>query len=1076
MMSFSDVSYPAHIIERIRLLYKHREERLLPVPWSEDFSFHLNDIFTRLRILSKEKTRGTLTDDITNMTGIFKEHAECQKPRIVLIEGEPGMGKTTYCQKLAYDWATKQGEWDQSFPEIEVLLLLRCHDIESDIWEAIDGQILPEDIDEQAKKSFNKFIQENQSKVLLVLDGLDEADASKLRLYFRLVESKELPYCHIVLTSRHEAGKKFRRYSDTLWEIVGFTAQDAQSFIRKYFQNMEHLAKKLIERLWGDVSYDDSLVLSDDNSELTDGVWDDSSDDDSLVLLGDDADGERELKELTKNPLNTVLLCVLFEDCKGVLAKNRTQLYNEIVLCVLRRYEKKNGLQSVNEDLIGLYKKELSQLGRIALRSLRKRELYIEEHEFGCNSSLLIKFGFLSTQTSGVKRKPFMRCGFFHKSFQEFFAGFYLAFQILEGEITCDSVVADERYLDELNHVFLFMSGIVASQREESALSLVNSIAAHTNLQDHDKVNLYLQLALKCISECSAHRQNLQSRLVCTLGKHLRLKTLNMPYVKPAELFFDALTVNTSLNGLDLSENGVGETGAASLSQALTANSSLTSLDLSSNTIGEAGATFLSQALTANSSLTSLDLSRTGIGDSGATSLSQALTANSSLTSLNLSYNSIGKTGAASLFQALTANSSLTSLDLSRNRIGNIETASPFQVSTANSSLTSLGLNGNSIDDSGATSLSQALTTNSSLTSLDLRWNSTGDSWATYLSQALTKNSSLTSLNLSYNGIGDSGATFLSQTLKANSSLTSLNLRENSIGDSGVTSLSQALIANSSLTSLDLSWNGIDDSGATSLSQALTANSSLASLNLRENSIGDSGVTFLSQALAANSSLTSLDLSKNGVGETGAASFSQALTANSSLTSLNLGYNYIYETGATSLSQALTTNSSLTSLDLIWNGIGDSGATSLSQALTANSSLTSLNLRENSIGDSGATSLSQALTANSSLTSLNLSENSIGETGAASLSQALTANRSLTCLVLSRNIIGDSGATSLSQALTANTSLTSLNLSWNSIGETGATSLSQALTANSSLTSLDLSGNRISSFLNKFRKTVNVIL
>ena len=172
------------------------------------------------------------------------------------------------------------------------------------------------------------------------------------------------------------------------------------------------------------------------------------------------------------------MLCVLFEDYKGVLPKNRTQLYYEIVLCVLRRYEKKNGLSSFNEDLIVVYKKELSLLGRMALQSLLKGELHFEEHEFGGNFSLLIKFGLLSIQTSGVKKKPFMRCGFLHKSFQEFFAGFYLAFQILEGEVTCDSVVADERYLDELNHVFLFMSGIVASHCEESAVSLVTSIAA----------------------------------------------------------------------------------------------------------------------------------------------------------------------------------------------------------------------------------------------------------------------------------------------------------------------------------------------------------------------------------------------------------------------------------------------------------------------------------------------------------------------------------------------------------------------------------------------------------------------
>lgn len=104
-------------------------------------------MFTKLKILTKEKTLGELTSEVTNMTAIFKKHAKCQRPRRVLIEGDPGMGKSTYCQKLAYDWAIKQEESDSSFPEIEVLLLLKCSEIKSDIWEAIDDQILPAEID-----------------------------------------------------------------------------------------------------------------------------------------------------------------------------------------------------------------------------------------------------------------------------------------------------------------------------------------------------------------------------------------------------------------------------------------------------------------------------------------------------------------------------------------------------------------------------------------------------------------------------------------------------------------------------------------------------------------------------------------------------------------------------------------------------------------------------------------------------------------------------------------------------------------------------------------------------------------
>ena len=160
------------------------------------------------------------------------------------------MGKTTYCQKLAYDWANRQGEWDESFPEIELLLLLRCHDIESNIWEAIEEQILPEDIDKESEERFFKFIRENQSKVLLVLDGLDEADPSKLAMYLKLAQSREFSKCRIVLTSRHEVGMKFRRFCDTLWEIVGFTRDDAASFILKYFKNNQLLARKLLDQLF----------------------------------------------------------------------------------------------------------------------------------------------------------------------------------------------------------------------------------------------------------------------------------------------------------------------------------------------------------------------------------------------------------------------------------------------------------------------------------------------------------------------------------------------------------------------------------------------------------------------------------------------------------------------------------------------------------------------------------------------------------------------------------------------------------------------------------------------------------
>ena len=81
---------------------------ILPIPWCEEFSFQIDDIFTTLRIVEKEKTRGkSTTEEVSNITGIFTPHKCCKQPLIVLIEDEPGMGKTTYFQKLVFDWAIK---------------------------------------------------------------------------------------------------------------------------------------------------------------------------------------------------------------------------------------------------------------------------------------------------------------------------------------------------------------------------------------------------------------------------------------------------------------------------------------------------------------------------------------------------------------------------------------------------------------------------------------------------------------------------------------------------------------------------------------------------------------------------------------------------------------------------------------------------------------------------------------------------------------------------------------------------------------------------------------------------------
>ena len=1023
------------MIERIRQLYKIPEQRLLPVPWCNDTSFSLNEIFTELRIVGKDKTTGEMKDDITNMTGIYKTHEECKEPpRIVLIEGDPGTGKTTYCQKLAYDWATSREHWDESFPTIALLLLLRCHDIKSNLREAIYEQLLPDVNDEKCKENLFKFICDNQSRVLFVLDGLNEvADHGAIDMFINLAQSKELSKCLFVFTSRHEFGMKMRCYCDNLWEIVGFREEDAKHFIYNYFGNRKHLAD----------------TLSKEISSRSD------------------------LRQLITNPLNTALLCILCEDSITAFPESRSQLYIEIVKCILRRYEEKEGISSNNEDIIEVYREELRSLGRIALQSLLKGELYIEESKVKANNfESVSKLGFLSIQSRGSKGKPFFRYGFLHKSFQEFFAGFHLALNNPKEEDEAKIKITDQRFLCELHQVFLYICGVVAMQSEENAKRLLREITDAVNMlrANFKEVVGNMKLAFLLIEECGKCKKSLHSQLLHEFGVHLKLKACTSGMIPRLDFFLESLSSNTVLTDLDLhlsflrtkfSRAKIDNREIALLYQALSVNTTLTHLNLSNNKIGASGARSLSVALSGyTTKLTHLNLSNNKIDASGAKSLSEALSVNTALTHLNLDGNLLRDHGAARLSVALSFNTTLTHLNLHGNSIGDFGAAHLFQALSRNTTLTDLNLGSNEIGDSDADSLFQALLDNTTLTHLNLSNNKIDDSRAAFLFEVVSENTTLTDLNLSSNEIGVFDTSFFFRALSSNTTLTHLNLSGNIIGDSNADSLFWALSKNDTLTHLDLSDNYFVGFFKFMACESPLQNTTLTHLNLSNNKI-DAYELHVYFPLLHHGALIHWNLSNNKIDANGAVLLFQVLSDNATLTDLNLSSNEISASDAASLSEVLPFNTTLTHLNLSNNKIDASGDAFLFQVLSKNTSLTDLNLSGNGIGASDAASFYRALSVNTTLTHLNLSGDNIGDSDALSLFEALSKNTTLTYLNLSDNNIGDSGAASLSQALSANTLLTHLNLSKNRIGALGAASLCQVLSVNSSLTYLDLHFNKI---------------
>ena len=755
---FSAAFDPTEFIDSICQLYSTRERWIAPFPWLEKFRLSLDNNFTRLKVVRRKKERGTKTNETLTVNDIFKAHEECAHPRTVLIEGKPGIGKTTFCNKLAYDWATKKkGEENPSgsfTPNFPLLLLLKCREIGSYLYRegqlcprsrkeqleeifnsvllnAIDDQLLPQDVTKEDKDEFFKFIRHNQPGILLVLDGLDELPTNFLPAFKEVIQGRILQKCRIVATARQEVGMELRECCDSLLEIEGFTKDDAREFIVKYFKEDAHLAEKLLIKL-----------------EL-----------------------DKNLGELTESPLNSVLLCLLCEDFDGIFPESATQLYLEMIECVLRRYTKKKGLalpKAKGEDLTKVYETQLKQLGSIALKGLLQNNMSFVESEFENCAVELPEFGFLSVECGRSKLRPSLNYCFLHKTFQELFAAFYLCGQVLNNEICPENIITDTRYFRELHQVLLFTCGLLASQSQEKVKPLIASIADQVNNSD------LLFFALQCIGECrNDASSSLRVLLSRSLGKNLKMAELN------------------------LSDDFLGIIECSALAEVIKHNSSITVLQISCKELVTGDCNALAEAIRLNSTITLLDLSDNSLGTDDCTALAAAIKDNPAITQLNLLGNGLGTGDCTVMAEAIKDNSTITQLDLSDNQLGTGD----------------------------CSAMAEAITLNWTITRLNLSWNELGTGDCTVLAAAIKLNSTIKQLNLSGNGLGTGDCTPLAEAIKDNSTITQLDLSDNRLGTGDCTALAEAIGYHLTLTQLNLSGNGLNTDDYSPLAEAIAYNS-----------------------------------------------------------------------------------------------------------------------------------------------------------------------------------------------------------------------------------------------------------
>ena len=422
-------------MELLKKEYKRRSQ-LRPLLWDSTIQLPIEQVYTRLKIVSRGILAIQMEDDEVNVFDIFKV-PDIGEDVMTIVEGSPGIGKTTFCLKLAYDWAHGNIPAECSFPKFEFVLLLKCRDIDGDIVEAISEQLFCRGVENSVDKLLHlmKDIRKQERQVLIILDGLDELPEKSRHHVDELLNRRILPFCYVLATTRQERGIEVRKsvVFDIHLEIKGYTDSDAVEYVRRHFKTIGQSPKgeKLIEEMQQNTFLD----------------------------------------ALRNNPLNLLLLCVVYEDHEGKLPTSRTELYQVIVQCLFRRYCAKRNMPAPEDDSVleKTFEKEILALGELAWLCLLSdrygfRESELDEFEKRYPGLVARELGLLYKEESLKRLKPQHEYCFLHKTFQEYVAAAYIAEKLVNQQFDVFDHLSFYDLVTKYPQVFIFVSGMLSQK------------------------------------------------------------------------------------------------------------------------------------------------------------------------------------------------------------------------------------------------------------------------------------------------------------------------------------------------------------------------------------------------------------------------------------------------------------------------------------------------------------------------------------------------------------------------------------------------------------------------------------
>ena len=819
----------------------------------------------------------------------------------LLIEGAPGIGKSTFAWEVCQKWGQHQ-----LFNEYSLVVLLKFRDKRVQEAKSV-SDLFYYPLPESQSDIIHDIVLSGGHGLLLILEGFDEAPASKQTMdsiFVRLFTGQELPRATVLLTTRPSASAWLRKlctgnHSRTI-EIVGFGEKEIEEYIQ--------------------CAFSDEQSQSDFNEYL------------SLYP---------HIHSMMYVPLNSAIVTRVYESCKssGIVPKTMTQLYSSLSRTLLLRYlkdkkEYKDTCTTINsfQDLPQPVYDQFCEICKIAYTGIMsaETELIFQDLPDDFDSLGLMQ----SCPELYVDRGRSVSYNFLHFTFQEYLAAYH-CFQ--EGETFSEKFIKEHINEARLQVVVSFLSGLSEPKLPFWANPEMKKLG---NVQSPQGINIHF---LHCLFESqvfitpqtmgtSPYGERTVSQSIKSWPESVTFfyNGVIMPYdfyvlghcvahskwswriqvQRPSSGdWLDAMLngletkqMSAFIKEIDISYCDFGSSMPQLMKLPM---QHLTHLVLNRTQITSCSLDGLTFSMMQKLQYLKLDYNNFGNGGLEELILSFS-EAKSSLTELHLKRTGIGRKDCKALGKLLELATCLQVLEVSDNDLGHKSTQSIIDSVPKSTSLQKLGISGSS------PTITSLLSLKSKLEHLDIGSCKLSTEDLCKFAETIASSLTLRYLSLSANSAKKCSYA-ISSMIRTNASLRFLFLQHCELQGDGLTEIASALEENDTLESLDLSDNKLYSKFVPQFAEKLQKNTKLKRLAIQ---VDDSVACLdafdrLVSAVQSHPYLTSLSLCESNLGNGGAQIIAQHLIASEHrLCNLLLDNCNIKSDGAHHIATALRENKS----------------------------------------------------------------------------------------------------------------------------------------------------------------------